>query len=175
MKIEYTLTPKLRVFFKDPFGALISGTPEETMRKLGEMVSEQKPPMLITVGDVVSQNIHNAGLTPQLSITDGKSLRDQPMQEQAFGGRTVYVENPQGTITAEAIAAVKVALETKIHTHIVLDGEEDLLVLAALFYAPEGAFVVYGQPYVGIVVAEASKNRKLQVKGFLKEMKASKS
>jgi uncharacterized protein (UPF0218 family) len=57
----------------------------------------------------------------------------------------------------------------------VVDGEEDLLTLPAILYAPDGAFVVYGQPYVGVVVAEATKTMKEQVKEFLKEMKASKS
>jgi len=97
------------------------------------------------------------------------------MPEQVAVDRVVHVENPQGTITEESVAAVKAVLESGIHTHIVVNGEEDLLVLPAILYAPENAFIVYGQPYVGIVVAKATKMRKEQVKEFLKEMKASKS
>ena len=63
--------------------------------------------------------------------------------------KTVYVDNPQGTITQEAIVAIKEALERNEHTHIVVDGEEDLLTLIAVLYAPENSFVVYGQPYRG--------------------------
>lgn len=145
------------------------------MKRLWEKIAAEKPPVIVAVGDVVSMNLHAFGFNPQLSIFDGKSLRDQPMPEQAVVEKTVYVENPQGTITEEAEEAVKAALESKGHTHIVVDGEEDLLTLLAISYAPENAFIVYGQPYVGIVVAEATKTRKKQVKRFLNDMKASKS
>jgi len=175
MKAEYILTSRLRVFFKEPFGVLILGAPEQTMMQLVEKAVKEKPPVIIAVGDVVSQNLHAFNINPLLSIVDGKSLRDQPMPEQVAVDRVVHVENPQGTITEESVAAVKAVLESGIHTHIVVNGEEDLLVLPAILYAPENAFIVYGQPYVGIVVAKATKMRKEQVKEFLKEMKASKS
>jgi len=175
MKIEYILTPRLRVFLKEPFGTLIQGTPQETVGKLKELYKAERPPRVITVGDVVSQNLHDFGLHPQLSVFDYKSLLYQILPKQAPVEKTVYVKNPQGTITDEAIRAVKDVLKADMHTHIVVEGEEDLLTLVAVLYAPEGSFVVYGQPYVGIVVAKATKERKEQVKEFLNEMKASKS
>jgi GTP-dependent dephospho-CoA kinase len=175
MKVEYTLTPGLRVFLKEPFGTLIEGTPQETMSKLKDLMEKEKPPRVITVGDVVTQNLHERNLDPQLSVVDYKSLRDQDMPKQAPIKKTVYVQNPQGTITEEALNAIKAALKTNVHTHIVVDGEEDLLTLVAVLYAPKNSFVVYGQPYVGIVVVKASEEKKVQVEQFLKEMKASKS
>jgi uncharacterized protein (UPF0218 family) len=89
--------------------------------------------------------------------------------------KTVYVDNPQGTITQEAIYAVKEALEGDEHTHIVVRGEEDLLTLIAVLYAPENAFVVYGQPNFGIVVVKVTSQKKAQAQEFLNAMKASKS
>ena len=89
--------------------------------------------------------------------------------------KTVYVDNPQGTITLEAILAIKKALEENEHTHIVVKGEEDLLTLIAVLYAPENAFVVYGQPYCGIVVVKVTLERKARAQEFLNAMKASKS
>ena len=175
MKVEYTLTPRLRIFLKEPFGDLITGTPEQTMRILKGLIEVEKPHRVITVGDVVSQNLHECSLNPQLSVLDYKSLRDQPMPKQTPVEKTVYVQNPQGTLTDEAIEAIKNALESNVHTHVVVEGEEDLLTLVAVLYAPEGSFVVYGQPYVGVVVAKATKDRKEQVNEFLNEMKASKS
>ena len=97
------------------------------------------------------------------------------MPKQAPVEKTVYVANPQGTITDEAISAIKAALETNEHTHIVVEGEEDLLTLIAVLYAPENSFIVYGQPHLGIVVVKASQEKKAQVKKFLNEMKTSKS
>jgi uncharacterized protein (UPF0218 family) len=175
MKTAYTLTPRLRVFLKEPFGTLIEGTPQETMAKLKELIKAEKPPQVISVGDVVSQNLHESGIHPQLTVIDYVSLRNQAMPKQAPVKKTVYVQNPQGTITEQAAEAIKEALESGAHTHIVVEGEEDLLTLAAVLYAPQNSFVVYGQPYCGIVVVKASAEKKAQVKGFLKEMKASKS
>lgn len=175
MNIEYTLTPRLRIFLKEPFGTLIAGTPKETMVALKELVEKDKPPRLISVGDVVSQNMHESELHPQLTVIDHVSLRNHAMPKQAPVDNTVYVDNPQGTITEEAITAIKMALESNAHTNIEVKGEEDLLTLVAVLYAPENSFVVYGQPHLGIVVVKVSHEKKDQVKQFLKEMKASKS
>ncbi len=175
MNVAYNLTSRLRIFLKDPFGTLIEGTPQETMRILKKKIQNEKPPRVISVGDVVSQNLHEAGINPQLTVIDYVSLRDQVIPTQVPVEKTVYVKNPQGTITKEAIQTIKDSIESNIHTHIVVEGEEDLLTLAAVLYAPENTFIVYGQPYCGIVVVEATIEKKVQVKEFLKEMKASKS
>ncbi len=174
IKVEYTLTPRLRVFLKEPFGTLVEGTPKETMSRLKEIVAKEKPPKLITVGDIVTENTHEFGMQPQLSIIDYISLRDQAMPRTAPVERTVYARNPQGTITDEAIEAVKTGLDTS-HTHVVVEGEEDLLTLIAVMYAPPNSVVVYGQPHLGIVIIKASEKKKAEAKRLLNEMKSSKS
>jgi uncharacterized protein (UPF0218 family) len=175
MTTEYTLTPRLRLFLKDPFGTLITGTPQETMAALKTLMNKENPPTLVSVGDVVSKNLHDYGLHPQLTIVDFISLRDQAMPKLAPVENTVCVVNPQGTITAQALAAIKAALDSGAHTHIEVKGEEDLLTLIAVLYAPEGSFVVYGQPHMGIVVVKSMLDKKEMVKQFLNEMKAAKS
>ena len=175
MTAAYTLTSRLRISLKEPFGTLIEGTPQETMTKLKALLISEQPSELISVGDVVSQNLHEYGVNPVLTIIDHISLRDIAMPRQEMVEKTVYVQNPQGTITEQAVLAVKSALESGVHTHIIVEGEEDLLVLIAVLYAAQDAFVVYGQPYCGIVVVKASSEKKAQVKGFLNEMKTSKS
>lgn len=175
MTVAYRVTPELRTKFKEPFGTLIQGSFEETMGKMRELIKGEKPPRVISVGDVVSRNLHEYSIHPQLTIIDNKFLRKQTEPEKASVEKTVHVKNPQGTITQEAIFAIKEALQRKEHTHIVVDGEEDLLVLVAVLYAPQNAFVIYGQPYSGIVVVKVSAEKKAQVQGFLNEMKASKS
>ena len=116
-------------------------------------------------------------LTPELS----KKLKEpfgnliEGTPEETAVQKMVYVDNPQGTITQESIFAIKEALESNQHTHIVVKGEEDLLTLIAVLYAPEKAFVVYGQPYLGIVIVKVSSERKARVLEFLNSMKASKS
>jgi hypothetical protein len=171
MTIEYTITPELRIKLKEPYGTLIQGSFNETMGKMKELVEKEKPPKIISVGDVVSRNLHEHNVHPQLTIIDNKSLRNQAVQEKGTGEKTVYVANPQGTITKEALVAIKDAIDKNEHTHIVVDGEEDLLTLIAVLYAPENAVVVYGQPYTGIVVVKVTPQKKAQAEKFLKAMK----
>lgn len=175
MTIAYTITSELRIKLKEPFGSLIQGAPDETMAKMKDLVKKEKPPKIISVGDIVSRNLHKHNINPQLTIVDNISLREQRMPQEAAVKKTVYVNNPQGTITQEAIFAVKEALERNEHTHIVVEGEEDLLTLIAVLYAPENAFVVYGQPYSGIVVVKVTSEKKAQAQEFLNAMKVSKS
>jgi len=176
MKIAYMLTPKLAVQFKNPFGILIEGTVDETMNTLKGILEAEKPSMIISVGDVVSRNLHVYGMHPQLSVIDNVSLRNRKEKAiTAHGEKVVAVKNPHGTITEEAIQTIKTALTKNEHTHIVVEGEEDLLVIIAVQYAPLHSFVVYGQPNCGIVVVKVTAERKADVKVFLKDMKPAKS
>lgn len=175
MTIAYILTPELRIKLKAPFGSLIQGTPEETMDIMDDLVKKERPLKIVSIGDMVSRNLHKRNIHPQLTVIDNISQRYQAMPQEDVVEKTVYVNNPQGTITQEAIFAVKKALDENEHTHIVVDGEEDLLTLIAVLYAPENTFVVYGQPYSGIVVVKVTVEKKTQAQEFLNAMKASKS
>ena len=140
------------------------------MREMENRVEREKPPKIVSVGDTVSRNLHEHQITPQLSITDNKRRRKR-IKPEVFADKTVvYVKNPQGTITEEAITAIKTALESDEHTHVIVDGEEDLLTLIAVLYAPESSLVVYGQPYAGIVVVKATSEKKAEAAEILKAM-----
>ena len=171
MKVAYRITPKLRAKFKEPFGTLIQGSFEETMSKIKDSIENEKPQTLISVGDVVSHNLHEYNVHPKITIIDNRFLRTQSMPEMALVEKTVNVNNPKGTITEEAILAIKEAIEKERHTHIIVKGEEDLLTLIAVQYAPEKAYVVYGQPYSGIVVVKVTAEKKTQAQEFLNAMK----
>lgn len=176
MKIAYTLTPKLRMELKEPFGRFIEGPANETMAKLKRLVEEEKPPVVVSIGDVVSKNMHLSSVHPQITVIDNISLRSQTeLPPEAHGESTIRVDNPQGTITVEAIEAIKTALAKKEHVHIIVNGEEDLLTLIAVLYAPDNAFIVYGQPRCGIVVVNVTPEQKEHVKEFLNQMKPTKS
>jgi hypothetical protein len=84
--------------------------------------------------------------------------------------KAIYVKNPPGTITEEALKAIQEALKSNSRVKMVVDGEEDLLALIAVLYAPENSFVVYGQPYEGVVVVKATRNKKAEVAEILKAM-----
>jgi uncharacterized protein (UPF0218 family) len=169
--VAYSVTPELRAKLKEPFGMLIQGTFSKTMSKLEIIVKGEKPPKIVSVGDTVSRNLHEHGLPPQLSITDNKRMRRR-IPPRIFPAKSVIrVKNPQGTITEEAIVAVRKALESNGAVHIIVDGEEDLLTLVTVLYAPEESLVVYGQPYKGIVVVKVTPEKKAEAMEILKAMK----
>jgi uncharacterized protein (UPF0218 family) len=72
----------------------------------------------------------------------------------------LYAKNPPGTITDEAWATINQAIIQKGRTKVIIDGEEDLLTVVAVLSAPDDAFVVYGQPQVGIVVVKVTEEAK---------------
>jgi hypothetical protein len=175
MTIQYNLVPNLRAKLKKPFGKLIQGSPQETMSAMKEYVEKEKPARIISVGDVVSKNLHEQGIHPQLTIIDNKSLRNVTLKQTLTAEKPVNVINPQGAITKEAIIAIKEALAKDEHTHIIVEGEEDLLTLIAVLNAPENAIVIYGQPHKGVVVVKVTPRKKAQAARFLKAMESSKS
>jgi uncharacterized protein (UPF0218 family) len=171
MAIAYRITPELRAKFKEPFGTLIRGTFSENMSKLEIIVKSEKPPKIISVGDTVSRNLHEHKVDPQLLITDNKRMRKKVKPMVYETQSVMYVKNPKGTITEEAITAMQKALESEKQVHIIVDGEEDLLTLVAVLYAPEESLVVYGQPYEGIVVVKVTPEKKAEAMEILKAMK----
>jgi len=169
MSVIYTITPKLRGKFKEPFGILVKGSFEQTMAKMRE-IKTQNPPKIIAVGDVVTKNLQTYEIPFDLAIIDNQCMRKK-IQPTIHASNIVKVKNPQGTITKEAIEVIKKALENNDTRHIQIDGEEDLLVIVAVLYAPENSVVVYGQPYEGIVLVKVSPEKKTEAAEFLKAMK----
>lgn len=170
MVIAYILTPELRRKLKKPLGTLIRGSFNETMKKFKDIVQEEKPTSIISVGDTVSKNLDKNKIFPLLSIIDNKVMRKNVQPTQLAVEKSVYVKNPQGTITDEAIAAVQEVFNENHRAKIVVDGEEDLLTLLAILYAPEKSFVIYGQPYEGIVVVKVTPDKKAEIAEILKAM-----
>jgi uncharacterized protein (UPF0218 family) len=175
MRVVYALTPELREKFKEPFGILLRGTFAQTMNQLNAIVNEEKPAKVVSVGDKVSRNLHEYGISPQLSITDNKSLRRNVQPATFQVKKVLHVKNPPGTITDEAAIAVQEALQWKEDAHIIVDGEEDLLTLIAVLCAPEDSLVVYGQPYEGVVIVKVTADKRARAKELLDLMACSKS
>ena len=154
---------------KAPLGQLLTGAPRETMLKLKVLIERDRPPVVVTVGDIVSIETLKAGIPVNLRIVDYRSRR-QPLGVMSFPTENTYrAKNPAGGITMEAWQAVKRALEDR-EAVVVVDGEEDLLALPAIVESPDNAFVVYGQPSQGLVVVTATPVRKSQIRKWLDAM-----
>lgn len=170
MTTRYILTSELRRKLKEPIGTLIRGSFKETMKRFRNVVEKENPPSIICVGDTVSKNLMKTHIFPQLSIVDNKVMRRRINPVQLVAEETIYTRNPPGTITEEACKKIHEALTSPRRIKMVVDGEEDLLTLIAVLYAPENSLIVYGQPYEGIVVVKASAEKKKEVALLLKAM-----
>lgn len=155
------ISSRLRATLKKPLGVL------------RESMVELKAENLVCVGDIVSESAIVGGLTPKLVVYDGRCRRKECGVSPAIEGyaaREVVVDNPAGGITAEAADAVKCAFASSGKTKIRVRGEEDLLTLPAIAYAPDGWKVAYGQPDKGVVEVTVNAKIKNKVKKMLEEM-----
>ena len=165
------LPEKLRKRLKKPLGTLIAGNFDETVKRFREILAKEKPARLIAVGDAVSESLMKNGVFPDVFIIDNKVMRKEITPLKFGAERTLYAKNPAGTISKEAWEKIKNALNSDLQTKIIIDGEEDLLALPAVLFAPEKSFVVYGQPREGMVVIKVTEEKRREVKSIIDEMK----
>jgi len=164
------LTPKLRKELKTPLGLLIRGSSEETTKALKELIEKMKPKQIISVGDVVSENMIRAGIRPQVLVVDNKVMRMPIDPIEVDVDRTSHVKNPPGTLTDETWRVVEEAMRSEGTTKVVVDGEEDLLALVVVLCAPRNSLVVYGQPDEGMVVVDVTEKTIGRVRNVIDEM-----
>ena len=142
------LQPELREALKDPFGPVETDT-ERVLAAAGSP--------LVTVGDIVTYHVLEAGVTPDVALVDERTKRATVDDEvsavvnDASFDRVATVVNPPGTLTADLLAALREALADDGTTLVRVDGEEDLAALPAIAAASDGASVLYGQPDEGVV------------------------
>lgn len=162
------LTEDLRLKLKSPMGLLIEGDVESVMHRLMPLIQNKR---VISVGDVVSQNLIDHGVCPELVIVDGKNLRDE-IADCIECDDTDTVENPQSEITGELWVAIERFFKdkTKRFKKILVEGEEDLAVMPAVLHGDGDTVVLYGQPGKGVVIIEVTEQKKKEISDYLNEM-----
>jgi uncharacterized protein (UPF0218 family) len=164
------LPEPLRNELSNPRGTLIKGKQADVSKRVSEFVKNTKPPKVITVGDVVTRSMVVAGVKPDLSIVDGKTLRGPEESIDYTVDETYPLVNPPGLITADAWTVIGKALKEKRKIKIVVDGEEDLLGIPVVLLAQKGSLMLYGQPNEGIVVVTVNNEIRRFAKSILKQM-----
>ena len=66
--------------------------------------------------------------------------------------------------------SIKDAFGTRKPARVLVNGEEDLLAIPAIIFAPEGSSLFYGQPGQGIVMVTVDTAAKLRSRAILKRM-----
>jgi uncharacterized protein (UPF0218 family) len=164
------LRPEQRRELKNLLGRLLTGSPDETMLKLSQIVSEQKPPIIIAVGDMVSKNMAEHHIPVHIVIVDNKILREDIKPVQIETKTTLHVKNAPGTLTPEAWTTFQEALKKSQPVKVQVEGEEDLFTLVAVALAPDKSLVVYGQPNQGLVAVTVNKETRRKVQLILDAM-----
>jgi uncharacterized protein (UPF0218 family) len=168
--IVLELPDSLRSELKDPLGPIFTDS-EALLRDASEPI--------VSVGDVVTYHLIEAGHTPAVALvderTERKSVRDDIADTIAsYDGfdRTVTVSNPPATLGEQLLSALSTALAEApaTSTLIEVDGEEDLAALPAVMMTSLGTSLVYGQPGEGMVLATVDESLQADVRDILSRM-----
>ncbi|MFC7059731.1 GTP-dependent dephospho-CoA kinase family protein [Halovenus salina] len=161
------LPESLRSELKEPLGSIYTD---------GDALLEAAGEPIISVGDVVTYHLIEAGYTPAVALVDERTERNQVAPEisqrvenERFD-REISVHNPAATVTAELVDTLSAAMSRSESTLIEVDGEEDLAALPAVMLAPAGASIVYGQPGEGMVLGTVDEDLKLGVRNIISQM-----
>jgi hypothetical protein len=125
---------------------------------------------VVAVGDKVSSTLISLGIKAKLYIYDEKTKRTFSEKTKTPVEQVVLVKNPAGTLTDESLEVIKKALESETSVAIKVEGEEDLLTLPVILYAPLNSLVVYGQPDEGVVLVRVTNERKKFVENIIRKM-----
>lgn len=167
---KYCLSDDLKSELRKLHGELYRGDGRDTARQI--IKNLKSPAKVITVGDIVTFNLLNAGLVPDISFVDDRTKR-VPASDHILDGtkhprfRTITVENPPGIITEGLLREVSKAMDSDSPVRIFVKGEEDLAALPAIAMAPLSSVVIYGLPDEGAVMVRVTQDKKKEVQSLL--------
>lgn len=167
MPRAYRLPVELRPKLAEPLGRVYSA--EETQGKEFRVLARGAP-MVVTVGDRVTETLELLGRTPDVQVVDGVERRQARELPNVPFARLLKVGNPAGSLTAAAIEGMKKAFVGKKPVRVQVEGEEDLMAILAIAMAPISSMVFYGQPGVGVVAVKANAISKGRNRAVLAKM-----
>ncbi len=173
-----------RKHFKKPLGQLLkSNTNNLSWLALvaKEEIKKKPTPMIITVGDIVTQGFLRAKTPFSLAVIDYRSRRQSvypgfhkelieasPLMETAV--------NDPGTLSSSVIKKIKQLMPKIIFQQkravLEIKGEEDLTVLPLVLLSPLETFIFYGQPDKGIVKVRVTEKIKNKTYSLLNKFRA---
>jgi GTP-dependent dephospho-CoA kinase len=170
----YCLPDELKSELRKLHGELYRGNGQDTARQIIKNFSNSTK--VITVGDIVTFNLLNAGLVPDISFVDDRTKRVPASDHIMHGTKhprftTITVENPPGIITEGLMREVSKAMDSDNPVRIFVKGEEDLAALPAIAMAPLSSVVIYGLPDEGAVVVKVTQDKKKEIQSLIDKMK----
>ena len=143
------LPDNLRDKLKKPLGVLIK---DSDVTKESVLKNIPTGSFIISVGDATTEKLIKHGIIPSLQIVDGIEKRIKRDMPSGNVNTLLNCNNPPAEITIESVKTIKKAFQSTKPVRIAVNGEEDLLVLPVVVYAPQNSVVLYGQPNEGLVI-----------------------
>ncbi len=181
-KEKHILPKSLRGALRKPLGRIISlhsYLPKRQIERMKDTIVKNGYYYHCAVGDVVSLRLKKRGISPFISIVDGKTRRkalNSTIMESLLEKDRSEAINEKGTIQKSACLEME-KLFTVGHKgaikQLFIHGEEDLLTLVAVLLAPLGAHVWYGQQGMGAVDVHVTEKKKQIVYNLLKQFNGS--
>ncbi len=175
MEIRHLRLPvELRSELAEPLGELIEGTAQQVGPVLAKRLA-QSSGLVVTVGDVVSSMLLVNGVQPQLMITDGMTKRaelEQKVEDTRY--EEIITTSPAAEVSEEAWGTIRYIVEgltPQSRIHLIVDGEEDLLVLPVIVELGDRDYsVIYGQPNKGAVVLTRNLSKRFLIESIIDRM-----
>lgn len=161
------LPEHLRDNLRKPLGLLLLDS-EITKENILKKIS--KDSFLITIGDATTEKMIKFGINPALQIVDALEKRNKRELPQGRVETLLYCANPAAEITEESVATIKKAFNMEKPVRIIVQGEEDLLVIPTVLFAPENAIILYGQPNEGLVIVKVTQEIRNKAKMIMDSM-----
>lgn len=171
---QLSMPESLRPILQKPLGQVFKN--EKTLLRC---IDTSKHTMIIAVGDIIVDSLLKEGIDPEIKIIDFRSRRKRtdlftrtdPYRSVLYKGQSL--KNNPGTInlkTAEIVKEkIRLALYKKTKSWIVVDGEEDLLALPAILFAPLNSLVLYGHWQLGIIAVVVDEKIKNKARNIIKK------
>ena len=109
-------------------------------------------------------------MIPSLQIVDGVEKRISRDLPSGNVDTILNCNNPPAEITSDSLKTIKKAFQSAKPVRIVVTGEEDLLVLPTIVYAPENSVVLYGQPNEGLVIVPINAGIRIKAQYIMDSM-----
>jgi nicotinamide-nucleotide adenylyltransferase len=174
-----TMPKKLRMELQKPLGKVF-----DSVYKVIKFIRFIKPIQIIAVGDIITNSLLKENINPDIKIIDLKSRRkrtDLFVKNKDVQKGPSLVNKP-GTINLKTAEKLKELIQKRsvlvsestfkdgpYKSWLVIDGEEDLLALPAILFAPLDSLVLYGHWKHGIIAVEVDEEMKEKVKEIIEK------
>ncbi len=147
------LPENLRDQLKIPLGILIK---DSHVTKESVLQNIPKDAFVITVGDATTEKMIGFGINPSLQIVDSIEKRVKRNLPEGKISTELHCDNPAAEVTPQSMSLIEKSFGLSAPVRIIVKGEEDLLVLPAVIFAPENSVILYGQPNEGLVIVKVT-------------------